>query len=138
MLENSTNVHNLCCDPVFLKKFGKTSKNCYYWVRLEQKSWVINLFLFCGIFFCQKRSFPTKTAVRISRQERKVLPCFSVESQGKKYQNGNFFYLSLFYWHKANIVFWDKIVHISTVYILVWNWRTPAMIRGLTRKIFWI
>ena len=29
LLEDSININNFCCNPVFLKKNGKTSKNCF-------------------------------------------------------------------------------------------------------------
>ena len=30
MLVDSTNINNLCCNPVGLKKIGKASKNCFF------------------------------------------------------------------------------------------------------------
>ena len=43
LLEDSININNFCCNPVFLKKNGKTSKNCFLGHNLHYKwaSWAM-------------------------------------------------------------------------------------------------
>ena len=33
MIEDSIDINKLCCNPVVLKKMGKTSKTCYFWAQ---------------------------------------------------------------------------------------------------------